>query len=401
MPAPAQKEFDQAATKVDMPQVPKPSTGELFATFLRIGVTAFGGPAMIAFIRKRVVAEKKWISPDSFQSGVALCQAIPGATVMQMAGYIGLQLQGVRGAIASFVGFGMPAFLLMLALSAVYSKTHELPTFVSIFSGLQAVIVGVIANAAFTFGKASLKGWRDCIAAVVAAGLFGLRINPLFIIAASALLGMALNDGLPQKTAPSKASKSTLRPLGILLVLTAAFLGALLYLRPDLFVLSMLMSKIDLIAFGGAFGSVPLMFHEVVEARQLMDGPTFLNGIVLGQFTPGPIVITATFVGYLLYGVSGAVVASLGIFTPSFLILVGVTPWFDRLRAMSWFNRSIRGVLCSFVGLLFTVTIQFGWNVNWGCAHMILTVGTFTALLFKVDLLWVILAGVAISVFAI
>ena len=202
MPASAQKESDQVATNAGLPPkvVLKPSTGELFATFLRIGVTAFGGPAMIAFIRKRVVAEKKWISPDTFQSGVALCQAIPGATVMQMAGYIGLQLQGVRGAIASFVGFGLPAFLLMLALSAVYSKTHELPTFVAIFSGLQAVIVGVVANAAFTFGKASLKGWRDCVIAVVAAGLFGLRINPLFIIAASALLGLALNHGLPQKT---------------------------------------------------------------------------------------------------------------------------------------------------------------------------------------------------------
>jgi chromate transporter len=401
MPAPAQKESDQPVTRVDMPPeaVPKPSTGELFATFLRIGVTAFGGAAMIAFIRKRVVAEKKWISPDSFQSGVALCQAIPGATVMQMAGYIGLQLQGVRGAVASFVGFGLPAFLLMLALSVIYSQTHELPTFVAIFSGLQAVIVGVIANAAITFGKASLKGWRDCVIAVVAAGLFGLRINPLFIIAASALLGWALNHGLPQKTPPSKPSNSTLRPLGILLVLSAVFLGALLYLRPDLFRLSMLMSKIDLLAFGGAFGSVPLMFHEVVEALQLMDGPTFLNGIVLGQFTPGPIVITATFVGYLLYGLSGAVVASLGIFTPSFLILVGVAPWFDRLSAMSWFNRSIRGILCSFVGLLFTVTLQFAWNVSWGWPHIAIAIGTLAALFYKVDLLWVVLVGGTISAF--
>jgi chromate transporter len=288
----------------------------------------------------------------------------------------------------------------MLSLSAVYSQTHELPTFVAIFSGLQAVIVGVIANAAMTFGKASLKGWKDYVIAIVAAGLFGMRINPLFIIAASALLGMALNQGLQQKAPPSRPTHSTLRPLGILLLLTAVVLGALLYLRPDLFQLSILMSKIDLIAFGGAFGSVPLMFHEIVEARHWMDASTFMNGIVLGQFTPGPIVITATFVGYLLHGLLGAIVASLGIFTPSFLILVGIAPWFDRLRAWHWFNRSIRGVLCSFVGLLLTVTIQFALNVNWGWPHIAIVIGTLAALFYKVDLLWVVLAGGAISALA-
>jgi chromate transporter len=393
---------DQTATKASaqIEAALNPSIVELFATFLRLGATAFGGPAMIAYIRKRVVAEKKWINPDSFQSGVALCQAIPGATVMQMTAYIGLQVQGVPGAIVSFVGFGLPAFLLMVVLSAVYSQTHELPTFVAIFSGLQALIVGVIANAAITFGNASLKGWKDCVIAVLAAGLFGFRINPLFIIAASALLGVALNRGLQQNTSPTKPINSTLRPLGLLMLLAAAFLGVLLYLRPELFQLSILMSKIDLMAFGGAFGSVPLMFHEIVEARGLMDAPTFLNGIVLGQFTPGPIVITATFVGYLLYGLLGAAVASFGIFTPSFLILVGVAPWFDRLRAMSWFNRSIRGILCSFVGLLFTVTIQFGWNVTWSWPHMVIAIGTLTALFYKVDLLWVVLVGGAISAFA-
>ncbi len=95
-----------------------------------------------------------------------------------------------------------------------------------------------------------------------------------------------------------------------------------------------------------------------------MDGLTFLNGIILGQFTPGPIVITATFVGYLVHGLAGAIVATVAIFLPSFLILVGVAPYFDRLRASPWFAGAISGILFSFVGLLFTVTIRFAWNVH-------------------------------------
>jgi len=105
------------------------------------GSPAFGGPAMITYIRKMAVGEKKWLDGESFQDGVALCQTIPGATAMQMAAYVGLKAMGVAGAAASYLGFGFPAFLLMLALSFVYSRMHELPAVVSAFSGLQAVIV--------------------------------------------------------------------------------------------------------------------------------------------------------------------------------------------------------------------------------------------------------------------
>jgi chromate transporter len=131
-----------------------------------------------------------------------------------------------------------------------------------------------------------------------------------------------------------------------------------------------------------------------------MDAPTFLNGIVLGQFTPGPIVITATFVGYLVHGFWGTIVATGAIFLPSFLILIGVAPWFDQLRTSPWFTRAIDGILCSFVGLLFSVTIGFALNIDWGWPHMAVATGAFMALFLKVDLLWVILTGAAISAFA-
>ena len=130
-----------------------PSLIMLFGSFLRMGITAFGGPAMIAYIRKMAVVQKQWIDGESFQDGVALCQVIPGATVMQMAAYIGLKARGVPGAMVSYIGFGLPAFLLMMALSALYSITHALPAVVSEFNGLQAVIVAVVANAAVSFSE--------------------------------------------------------------------------------------------------------------------------------------------------------------------------------------------------------------------------------------------------------
>jgi chromate transporter len=379
-----------------------PSLSQLFGCFVRIGITAFGGPAMIAYLRKMAVGQNKWIDGESFRDGVALCQTIPGATVMQMAAYIGLKVRGVRGAMACYIGFGLPAFLLMLGLSFAYARTHELPTVISVFSGLQAVIVAVVANATLSFGKTSLKSWKNVLIALIAVVLFWIMASPVLIILLAALLGMLLNSRQPiARSAPHPSSmRHTTIPL-LLFALASTGILALLYLsRKELFSLALLMSKIDLIAFGGGFASVPLMFHEIVEVRSWMDAPTFLNGIVLGQFTPGPIVITATFVGYLVHGLLGALVATIAIFLPSFLILVGVAPWFERMRSSPWFTRAIGGILCSFVGLLFTVTLRFALNVHWDWPHVALAVAALAALILKLDILWVVLAGTAISAFA-
>jgi chromate transporter len=376
-----------------------PSLPHLFGSFLRMGITAFGGPAMIAYIRKMAVGQKQWLDSESFQDGVALCQTIPGATVMQMAAYIGLKTRNVSGAVASYLGFGLPAFFLMLALSFAYTQTHEIPAVISIFSGLQAVIVAVVANATLSFGKTSLKNGQNVLIALVAAGFFWINANPLFIIVLAALLGMLLSGrrSAAQLARHQGNIQQTTIPLLYFLCAFAAGLALLFSFRKELFELAALMSKIDLLAFGGGFVSVPLMFHEIVEARAWMDGPTFLNGIVLGQFTPGPIVITATFVGYLVYGLPGAITATIAIFLPSFLMLIGVAPWFDRVRSSPWFAKAIGGILCSFVGLLFTVTIRFALNVHWDWMQVALTAAAFAAFLCKVDILWVVLAGTAIS----
>jgi chromate transporter len=192
--------------------------------------------------------------------------------------------------------------------------------------------------------------------------------------------------------------QSTLKPL--LLILSGAATGFLFLFifQRNLFELAVLLFRIDLFAFGGGFASVPLMFHEIVDVHNWLNRPTFMNGVVLGQVTPGPIVITVTFIGYLLYGPFGGLIATISIFLPSFAIVIGVSPYFDQLRALPYFNRIINGVLCSFVGLLFTVTIRFAWNIHWDLAHLLLGSAALIALLLKVDILWVVLAGALIPV---
>jgi chromate transporter len=356
---------------------------------------------MVAYIRTMTIEKKCWLDAETFGGGVALCQTIPGATAMQVAAYVGLKTRGVIGALASFIGFGLPAFLLMMAFAVLYTRAKSLPLVISAFDGLQAIIVAVIANATLSFGRSTLKDWRTVIIAGIAAGLFGMNVNPVFVILLAAALGLVLIR--PRKpnsnhSLPGGPTEIDLKPL--LLILSAAAIGYLLlyFFIPSLFSLGILMLRIDLFAFGGGFASVPLMLHEIVEVHQWMDSATFMNGIVLGQVTPGPIVITATFIGYLLGDLLGGVIATISIFLPSFTLVVGLSPYFDRLRGSPYFNKVIGSVLCSFVGLLLNVTIRFALNVHWDLSHLVLASSALIALLLKVDILWVVVIGTMASI---
>jgi len=355
---------------------------------------------MVAYIREMAVDRKGWMNPRTFDDGVALCQAVPGATAMQTAAYVGLRLRGVAGAAASFVAFGLPAFGLMLALSAVYARTHDLPAVVSAFSGLQAIVVAIVANAAVSFGRNTLKRWRQVPITALAVALFGWGLNPFLVVLLSALAGLRLLTDQPA-TASAEAGPSlmphTTKPAMLILGGAAAILGALFLLKWQLGELATMMLRIDLFAFGGGFASVPLLFNEVVRVRQWLDAPTLLDGIVLGQVTPGPIVITATFVGYLVRGTIGAVVATLGVFLPSFLIVVAAAPRFDRLRASPVFARLIGGALCSFPGLLLIVTVHFAQSVQWDAARTLLAAAAFVALRLGANILWVVVIGTGLS----
>jgi chromate transporter len=376
-----------------------PTIQELFLSFFRLGLTAFGGPAMMTEIRKMSVGKKAWLSEASFRDGVSLCQMVPGATMMQASAYVGLRSRGIGGGAASFIGFGLPACILMLILSALYARAHALPAVVSVFSGLQVVVVAIVAHATFTFGKTWLKDWKGVLIALAAAVMFGFGVNPIVVILVAGLCGLGLyhRQTFPAAAASDGRNSYSLKPLAWIISITVLAFILLFLFQRRFFDLAFLMTRVDLFAFGGGFSSLPLMFNEVVNVHAWMDGLTFLDGIALGQITPGPIVITATFIGYMLYGLVGGIIATVAIFLPSFVIIAGMVPYYDRIRSSPWSNRALRGILYSFVGLLLSVTIRFGLDVPWDMIRILLAAGTFAALFFNVKLIYPIVAGIAVS----
>jgi chromate transporter len=378
---------------------PTPSLLTIFARFLRLGLTAFGGPAMVAYIRTLAVEREQWLDDATFKSGVSLCQTLPGATAMQVAAYTGLKVRGLAGAIAAFTGFGLPAFVFMMLLSALYFQTSTLPPVVSIFRGLAVIIVAIIATATVTFARASLKRWVHAVIAGVAAVLFLVGVHPILVILSAALLGLLLLGGDPSAPGPARAGTARGPEKGyfILVGLVGAIFCVLFLFQKNLFELAAVMFRVDLFAFGGGLASLPLMYHEVVGAHAWLDSATFLSGIALGQVTPGPIVVTATFVGYLVAGFWGGVIATVAIFSPSFLLVVGTEPYFERMQGSILFRRAVSGILLSFVGLLLSVTIRFATGIAWDWQLALLGTAAFTTLLLGGEILWVVVAGVILS----
>jgi len=356
---------------------------------------------MIAYIRRMALEQKNWLDEETFRSGLALCQALPGATAMQVAAYVGLRTRGVVGAAVSYIGFGLPAFLIMMLLSALYVQTHNLPIAVSLFGGLQAIVIAIVSNAAISFGRTYFKLWRDLIVAILAAVAFIFGVSPILVILFAALTGVMIYSDQLIQTNPTVliGTPRTGKPLVFILVAVTVGFILLFVLQRTVFDLASLMFRIDLFAFGGGLASLPLMLHEVVEVRSWMDYQTFMNGIALGQITPGPIVITATFVGYMRYGPIGGIMATLGIFLPSFLMVIGTVPYYDRLRGSALFNRAVNGIFCSFAGLLASVAYHFASNMTWNVPHFTLAMVALVALLFQVDILWIVLIGAIISAF--
>lgn len=382
--------------------ISKPTSTDLFLSFFRLGLTAFGGPAMVAYIRELALTRHQWLNDKEFKNGLALCQSIPGATAIQMAAYVGLRAKGVAGALASYVGFGLPAFIVMLTLSAIYTRFHSLPQFTSLFSGLQVIVVAIILNAVYAFGKSNVKNIQSAVIALLSAALFWQGISPFLVIIGAGLAGAILfqkarSDSPSDQTGPESFQWEAGKIIFLGSILLAALIG-LYFLNAALFALAAIMLKIDLFAFGGGFASVPLMLHEIVIVKGWMAGGTFMDGIALGQVTPGPIVITATFVGYWVHGLEGAVVASIAIFAPSFFMVVSLSPVFDRLKSSPYFAGTIDGISASFVGLLLFVLIQFASAVPWDVVRIILGLGALAALIRKVDILYIVLVGAILSV---
>ena len=379
-----------------MLQKEKPTYFDLFRAFFWLGLTAFGGVAMTALIRKRIVDKKKWMDENTFDSGLALCQVIPGAIVKQLAAYIGLKLRGIKGSIVCFVGFGLPAFLIMFILSVFYKHAKNIAGVEIMLKSLRVMIIAIVANATYVFGKKNFHNINDWVIAFIAGGLFFTKIHPVFVLIIAGLLGMMFTNKESNQY-EKRVRTRTFKFFLWLVLIVIICAGLLFFFNKEYFTLATIMLRIDLFSFGGGLAAMPIMYHELVDLYGWFNEKTFMDGVILGQVTPGSIIIAATFFGYMHFGIIGSLIATVCVFTPSFLILMGIIPFFDRLKTYPQFNKVINGILCSFVGLLAVITYRFSIDIHWNLVNILFTLISFILLMRKIDVIWVVLAGILIS----
>ena len=369
-----------------------PSYTQLFLGFLGLGATAFGGPATVAQMRNLTVVCRGWLLASQFDEGIALAQALPGATAMQCAAYAGLRLRGFAGALMAFVGFGFPAFLFMFVASVAYSHAIELLSAEATLRGLNAAVVALVAWSALGFSREQIGELADVVLVGLSTLLLSFGCHPALVVAATALVGMLHSrqtEGPPGT--PRRAQAAGAKWVGFLILTAGLVVTALFLISPKVALLGLRMMRIDLLAFGGGFSALPLMHDEFVRASAVLSAGTLMDGIALGQVTPGPIVITATFVGYQLSGLWGAVVATLGIFFPSFTLVIAFAPWFNRLQRSPRFRSATKAATLAFVGLLISVTVQLASSLLWTTGLALLALASLVGLAAGLRAQWIVL----------
>jgi chromate transporter len=352
---------------------------------------------MPVYLRKEIVDRKQWMDGQSFDAGLALSQVIPGATIMQLSTYVGLKLKGIWGAILCFFAFGFPSFLIMLALSILYKNFHHIDFIEAILGTLRIIVVAIIAHATYIFGKKNFSNINDVVIGIIAAILFLLNLHPALVVGICVALGLILtrND---KPGFPITGRNKTFNFFLVLLVLSVVTVTLFYILNPYYFSLATVMLRIGFFSFGGGVGAVPMMYHEIVTLFGWMDKKTLTDGIVLGQVTPGSLIITATFAGYFHLGIIGGVIATIFVFIPSLLILLAIIPFFDRLSLYPNFHKIINGILCSFVGLLLITTIHFGTDIVWNPLNISIGLVSLVLLMLRVNIPWLIAGGLALSI---
>ncbi len=361
---------------------------------------------MIEPIRRRVVEGKSWLSQREFLDGVALCQVVPGATVVQLATYVGLRLAGPAGALAAAGAFVLPAFGLMLALSVLYFQYGELSWVKAVSQGLGAVVIALLLQALRRFGQAASRHWLDLIIAAVALGALMARLNYLAVFLACGLLRLLLGfrfaplGSLAAEEAPPTPVRfrSTLFQGSLAVLGLAGVTAALFFLDPLMGLMTWIFIKIGLISFGGGYVMIPVLQWDVVDRLGWLTTRQFLDGILLSYVTPGPLIILAAFVGYRLQGLFGAGIATVAVFLPPILIVIFLGPFYQRLKSAVWMRHAIQGILDALVGMLALVTVQMAMASlidlkTWG----LMLAAALALIGFEVNLLWVVAAAIPIS----
>lgn len=361
--------------------------------FLKLGIIGFGGPpAHIALMRADLVDRRGWVSAEQFNDDLAVANLLPGPTSTEMAIYLGYRLGNVLGAVVAGTCFILPAFLIVLALSIAYVQLGSTTSIEALLYGIKPVALALIISGTVQLGRPLLTGRREWILLFVAiAGvLFGaLDVLLIFILAGLALLiasggGRALVALVVASPTEPVARAASYVSSADLALLAQVFLNFL---------------KIGTLIYGGGFALVGVLQQEAVRNLGWITQQQLLDGIAIGQSTPGPVFTTATFVGYLVAGIPGAVLATLGIFTPAFVFVILERRLLGRLRANAGVQTFLRGVNIAVVAAIAVAAAQLsrsalvdGLTVIIGAASLIMLMR------FKVDVTWLVVAGLVVGI---
>jgi chromate transporter len=324
---------------------------EVVVFFLRLGLTAFGGPAAhIAIMHDEVVKRRKWIDEQGFLDLLGAANLIPGPTSTEMAIYLGFRRVGWAGLVLAGVCFISPAMLIVLALAWAYVRYGSTPAAGGILYGVLPVVIAIVAQALWGLGRKAVKGWLTAGIGTAVFGLYFLHINILVLLLAAGLVVTVVDNLHRMRTL--KVS-SVLLPLSLVSLASGAAPFSLLLLFLNFL-------KIGAVLYGSGYVLLAFLRADFVTRLGWLTDRQLIDAIAIGQVTPGPVFTTATFIGYLLGGVPGALLATLGIFLPSFIFVAVSSMFIPYVRNSTWASAFLDGVNVASLGLMLGVTIQLG-----------------------------------------
>lgn len=311
--------------------------------FLWLGTVGFGGPiALAGHMQQDLVDSRGWVRKEDYLEGLALAQLAPGPLAAQLAIYLGYLRAGVLGATAVGIAFVLPSFLMVLGLSAAYVRFGGLPWMQGMFYGIGAAVIGIIARSAFKLTKLTLAKdkllWGIFAVLAISTAWTSQEIVWLF------LLGGVVNlmaKALPKRLHASSTVSLLFAPTGLATLANGTLLQIFIYF-----------AKAGLFVFGSGLAVVPFLYGGVVQGHHWLTDHQFVDAVAVAMITPGPVVITVAFIGYLVAGVAGATAAALGIFLPVYLVVVLLAPSYKRWAKNPQLNAFVRGVTAAATGAI-------------------------------------------------
>jgi len=363
---------------------------EVAALFLKLGLTAFGGPAAhIALMHAETVKRRKWLNDQEFLDLVGATNLIPGPNSTEMAIHIGFLQAGWLGLIVGGLCFITPAMLIVMLLAWVYVQFGSMPQVEWILYGVKPVVITIIVQALWNVGKKAVKNPLTAVIGLTVLILYFFGVNEIALLFAGGLIGMLGANILRLKK--GALGVVILPSLAGLSVLAAPALATIPFGLPLLFLTFL---KIGAVLYGSGYVLLAFLRADFVLRFGWLTDQQLIDAVAIGQLTPGPVFTTATFIGFILGGVPGALLGTLGIFLPSFIFVAISNPLIPRIRNSAWISGLLDGVNVASLGLMAAVTWQLGRaSLTDPFTILIALVSLGLLIRFKVNSTWLIAAG--------